>query len=329
MANKKKRFGGGSSLIKGIAETVRDRELGEEEFLVERVDIEKIKPDPENPRLLGLTEDELLWLQNIDYVEEARASEAGLEERIKTLLKLRDLADSIKANGLMQPIRIYRLGEGFRIESGERRYWGTIVAKQSKIPAIILPERPKRLRTLQLIENLQRDDLDLKARLRNIVSVVCELEEEGVGAPLTSIVLGEVIGTSRRQATKYLSVIRSHETIMLSISSGIIDNLDVAVELSKIDNPEQLDKTIKAYAKGLTRADVKKEMQPQLELRVVSKKGRPAKKINLGATKNSSVVKHIMEIGGAEDLLSDVDWSDFKAVSIAWTDFLRGLEKDL
>lgn len=324
MANKKKRFGGGSALVKGIVDTVRSNELGEEGFNVELLGVGRIKPDPKNPRLLGLTEDELSWLQNEKLIDEARQGRIPVEERTKTLLKLRDLADSIASNGLLQPIRVYRVGDEFRIESGERRYWGSILAKQDKIPAIILKAKPARLRTFQLIENLQRDDLSLTAKIRNIASVVDELEGEEEGRGLTSTSLGDVIGTSRRQASKYLSIIRGHQLVMKAISSGVIDNLDVAVDLGKIENEKELLAAIKSLSLGESHL-VKKRKKAS----TTKAKGRPATQIRLGATKSNKVVQHIMRSCLIGESVEEIDWDDFKSVSAAWNDFILELEKRL
>jgi len=327
MANsKKKRFGTSNPLLQGIVETVRGNELSSDEVNVEVINLSKVTPDPKNPRSLGITEDELSWLKNDGEVNNAREEGGTVEQRIKTLLKLRDLADSIKSNGVLQPIRVYRLGDGFRIESGERRYWGSLIGKQEKVPAIILKAKPARLRTFQLIENLQREDLSLPAKLRNIASVVDELEEEEEeGAVLTNTALGEVIGTSRRQASKYLSVIRGHGDIMSAITAGVISDINVAVELAKIADPVYLKKTIKAYENGLPSVGVSRQVDKK-KLEKASVKGRRATRVSLGYTKSVATIKHIMSECGANE---DVDWEDFKAVSTAWAEFLSKVESEL
>ena len=326
MANsKKKRFGASNPLLQGIVETVRGNELSSDEVNVEIINLSKVTPDPRNPRSLGLTEDEFSWLKNDGEINNAREEGGAVDQRIKTLLKLRDLADSIKSNGVLQPIRVYRLGDGFRIESGERRYWGSLIGKQEKVPAIILKAKPARLRTFQLIENLQREDLSLPAKLRNIASVVDELEEEEGGAVLTNTALGEVIGTSRRQASKYLSVIRGHGDIMSAITAGVISDINVAVELTKIADPVDLKKAIKAYGNGLPSVDVSKPVDKKKSEKA-SAKGRRATRVSLGHTKSVATIKHIMSECGANE---DVDWEDFKAVSTAWAVFLSKVESEL
>jgi len=323
--SKKKRFGASNPLLKGIVETVRGNDMSSAEVNVENISLDKVAPDPKNPRFLGLTEDELSWLKNEREVNKVRENGGVVDQRIKTLLKLRDLAESIKSNGVLQPIRVYRLGDKFRIESGERRYWGALISGKEKIQAIILKAKPARLRTFQLIENLQREDLSLAAKLRNISSVVDELEKEGGGAVLTNMTLGEVVGTSRRQASKYLSVIRADSEIMSAITSGVISDINVAVELAKIEDSLELKKAIKLYASGVPGGKVTKaggEKKPEKK----STKGRRATRVSLGYTQSTDTIRHIMRECGSE---ADIDWGDFKAVSIAWTKFLNKVESDL
>ncbi len=327
MTSKKKRFGGGSTLVKGIVDTVRANSDKGEAFNVEMLALERINPDPKNPRLLGLTEGELLWLNNDKLIEKASTEEGTIDGRTKSLLKLRDMADSIISNGVLQPIRVYRVGDSFRIESGERRYWGSIIAKETKIPAIILKEKPKRLRTFQLIENLQRDDLNLSARLRNIASVIVELEAEEGAEALTSVGLGDVIGTSRRQASKYLAIIRGQKEVMSAITSGALDNLDMAVQFAKIEDVNDLNKALALFAKGEVLA-INNTAEKVLPVVKKQAKGRPVIKINLGNTKNQKVVKHIMEKCGFKDDV-ETDWGDLSSTSKKWLAFLAKLEKEL
>jgi ParB family chromosome partitioning protein len=74
--------------------------------------------------------------------------------------KLRELADSIKSNGLIQPIIVRRSGERFQIIAGERRWRASQLAGLAKIPCIIKEASDDRVLAISLIENLQREDLN-------------------------------------------------------------------------------------------------------------------------------------------------------------------------
>ncbi|HKP69582.1 MAG TPA: ParB/RepB/Spo0J family partition protein [Pyrinomonadaceae bacterium] len=94
------------------------------------LDIDLIKPNPEQPRM--------------------RFTESALEE----------LTQSIAANGVVQPIVVRRKGEGFEIVAGERRWRAAQKAGLRRIPAAIKEVSDDKLLELALIENIQRQELN-------------------------------------------------------------------------------------------------------------------------------------------------------------------------
>lgn len=75
--------------------------------------------------------------------------------------KLQELSDSIVKNGLMQPIAVTRDGDKYLLIAGERRLRATKLAGITLIKAIVLDVDNSKLRELALIENIQRDDLNI------------------------------------------------------------------------------------------------------------------------------------------------------------------------
>ena len=74
---------------------------------------------------------------------------------------LEELAESIKENGLLQPILVREYGEGrYQIIAGERRYRACRLAGLTEIPAIILDKSDAETAQIALIENIQREDLN-------------------------------------------------------------------------------------------------------------------------------------------------------------------------
>ena len=73
---------------------------------------------------------------------------------------LNELADSIKENGIIQPIIVQRKGTGYRIVAGERRWRASRIAGLKVIPAIVRDLTDKQTMEQALIENLQREDLN-------------------------------------------------------------------------------------------------------------------------------------------------------------------------
>ena len=73
--------------------------------------------------------------------------------------KLAELADSIKQNGVLQPILVRRTGQKYEIVAGERRYQASKLAGLKEIPAVVREIDDDKVFQLALIENLQRSDL--------------------------------------------------------------------------------------------------------------------------------------------------------------------------
>ena len=75
--------------------------------------------------------------------------------------KIKELSESIEKNGLLQPIVVTRNGGSYLLVAGERRLRATKLANISTIKSVILDIENRQLRELALIENIQRDDLNI------------------------------------------------------------------------------------------------------------------------------------------------------------------------
>jgi len=74
--------------------------------------------------------------------------------------KLEELAQSIRANGIVQPIVVRRRGSRYQIVAGERRWRAAQKAGLQKIPAVVKEVADEKLLELALIENIQRQKLN-------------------------------------------------------------------------------------------------------------------------------------------------------------------------
>ena len=97
---------------------------------IQQIEIDKIKVNPLQPR------------KNFD--------QAGLS----------DLAESIKENGIIQPVIVRKKASGFILIAGERRLRAAEIAGFTRIPAVIKQVAEKDALVLALVENLQREDLN-------------------------------------------------------------------------------------------------------------------------------------------------------------------------
>ena len=73
---------------------------------------------------------------------------------------IKELAESIDKNGLLQPIVVRKNGDKYEIIAGERRYRAFKMLKKDKIPAIVRDYKDEEVDKLQLVENVQREDLN-------------------------------------------------------------------------------------------------------------------------------------------------------------------------
>lgn len=74
--------------------------------------------------------------------------------------KLKELADSIRAQGVIQPILVRKDGKGYRIIAGERRWRAAQLAGLKEVPVVVREATDAQAFELALVENLQRDDLN-------------------------------------------------------------------------------------------------------------------------------------------------------------------------
>ena len=74
--------------------------------------------------------------------------------------RLEELAQSIRANGIIQPIVVRRAGDGYEIVAGERRWRASQRAGLLKVPVVVRDIPDDRLLAAALIENIQREDLN-------------------------------------------------------------------------------------------------------------------------------------------------------------------------
>ena len=119
--------------------------------------------------------------------------------------KLKELAESIVQNGVLQPIVVRKIqtpGSGFDYELivGERRLRASKIAGKTVIPAVVRQADDSDVKTFNLIENLQREDLNIIERINSIAAIKDDLEDKKRVAEST--------GLSVRTVERYLKIYR-------------------------------------------------------------------------------------------------------------------------
>ena len=111
--------------------------------------------------------------------------------------KLDELARSISANGVVQPLLLRRKGSRFELIAGERRWRAAQRAGLAKVPAIIRTVSDDKVLELALIENIQREDLNPIEEARAYKKLI-----DTIG--LTQETVAERVGRDRSYVTNYL-----------------------------------------------------------------------------------------------------------------------------
>ena len=126
---------------------------------------------------------------------------------------LRELAASIEAVGVIQPIIVAEVGERYSIIAGERRYRASRMAGLDEIPAIVRNWDEQRRLEAALIENLQRDDLN---PIEEALGVKRLMEESS----LTQEKVAERLGKSRPAVANLLRLLTLEESVQQLLIEG-------------------------------------------------------------------------------------------------------------
>ena len=126
---------------------------------------------------------------------------------------LRELSESIKRHGLIQPIIVIEKDGGYMLIAGERRFRATKMLGESKIKAIVADIESQSLRELALIENIQREDLNPIELANSYKELIDEYK-------ITQDGLANIIHKSRVQITNTMRLLSLSATTQDYIKEG-------------------------------------------------------------------------------------------------------------
>jgi len=149
----------------------------------------------------------LAQLQPGKYQPRTRMDEGSLYE----------LAESIKAQGIMQPILVRPVGPGrFEIIAGERRTRAAKLAGLDEVPVLVKDVPDEAAAAMALIENIQREDLNPLEEAQGIARLVNEFH-------LTHEQAAQAVGRSRSAASNLLRLLNLAEPVQQMLMAGDID----------------------------------------------------------------------------------------------------------
>ncbi len=134
---------------------------------------------------------------------------------------LYELAESIKAQGIMQPILVRQLSRGdnagkYEIIAGERRFRAAHIAGLSEVPVLVREVPDEAAAAMALIENIQREDLNPLEEAQGLARLVKEFG-------LTHEQTAQAVGRSRSAATNLLRLLNLAEPVQTMLMAGDID----------------------------------------------------------------------------------------------------------
>ena len=145
---------------------------------------------------------------------------------------LNDLASSIKEHGVFQPIIVKKSIKGYEIIAGERRFRASKLAGLDKIPAIIRNFTDEQMMEIALLENLQRENLNVIEEAIAYKSMIERLN-------LTQDDLSRKVGKSRSHITNILGLLRLPDVVQKMVTDNKI-TMGHARTLSKLESDEKI-----------------------------------------------------------------------------------------
>jgi ParB family chromosome partitioning protein len=162
---------------------------------------------PESAAQDALTQLDAGALRPGKYQPRTRMDEASLAE----------LADSIKARGVIQPIIVRPVGEGkYEILAGERRWRAARLAGLDRVPVVVREVTDEAALGIGLIENIQREDLNPIEEANGLARLIREFQ-------LTHDEVARAIGRSRTAVTNLLRLLELAPAVQEMVQDGRID----------------------------------------------------------------------------------------------------------
>jgi ParB/RepB/Spo0J family partition protein len=306
------------------------------------IPLDRIDPNPNNPRRLLITRGEVSELHRraadkagLSSSEEkpneiffSRLAELIQEvdnaDRRDHLEKICLLAKSINKRGLIQPISVYSGNDRrYTVMAGERRYLAHAIIGRPTIRALVRERQGDELqdRVGSLVENIVREDLSTAERVDYIEELVKFHGNLHPGQPMTAEQLHELIHESVRTCKRYLRFIQAPKRVREAIRAGELSTVrEIEEELKTIDR-------IKFPEPPPTSPEKTKNDAAKPEK--VPRRGRERKDVVLGKTRNVSAIRALMTAWLGKTTMAEkygnVNWQDLDEVQEAWTKFLETL----
>ncbi len=172
--------------------------------------------------------------------------------------RLEELAQSIRENGVIQPLIVRRRENRFELIAGERRLRASKLAGLATVPAILQDFAPDRLLEVALIENIQREDL-------NPIELALAYDRLNREIGLTHEQIGQRCGKDRSSVANTIRLLRLPDPVRQMVSEGAL-HMGQARALLALENPADMIRIAeKAVSQHLTARQVEALVRYSLE----------------------------------------------------------------
>lgn len=160
----------------------------------------------EQDRTSGLSEIDIDRIQRGKYQPRQYFDQQSLQE----------LADSIRSQGIVQPIVVRPEGDHFELVAGERRWRAAQIAGLQKIPAVVRDLDSKSAAAIALIENIQREDLNPLEEAHGLMRLIDDFD-------LTHQQVADSVGRSRASVSNLLRLLELADPVKGLVNRGLLD----------------------------------------------------------------------------------------------------------
>lgn len=167
---------------------------------------------------------------------------------------LEELAASIRANGIIQPIIVRRMGEGYQIVAGERRWRAARIAELEEVPVVVQDVADRAMLEVALIENIQREDL-------NPIETAHAFERLSRDLGLSQEEIGRRTGKDRTSIANIVRLLKLPKEVQLLLAERRLSMGHARAILGLATADEQIQLAEKTVALGLSVRQVETQVQ--------------------------------------------------------------------
>ena len=177
---------------------------------------------------------------------------------------LEELAASIRANGIIQPIIVRRMGDSYQIVAGERRWRAARIAELEEVPVVVQDVADRAMLEVALIENIQREDL-------NPIETAHAFERLGRDLGLSQEEIGRRTGKDRTSIANIVRLLKLPKEVQLLVAERRLSMGHARAILGLPTADEQIQLAEKTVALGLSVRQVETQVQE-----MTADRGKPA-----------------------------------------------------